>query len=72
MAAVEGMSAGLVPLLSDIPPFRRLVARTGLGMIDRLFRSRTPARVSLLQNLPTDRSRLCRATRGMHAGSHAY
>ena len=33
MAAVEGMSAGLFPLLSGIPPFRRLVARTGLGMI---------------------------------------
>ena len=27
------MSAGLFPLLSGIPPFRRLVARTGLGMI---------------------------------------
>ena len=33
VAAVEGMSAGLIPLLSDIPPFRRLVARTGCGMI---------------------------------------
>lgn len=33
MSAVEGMSAGLVPLLSGIAPFRRLVARTGMGMI---------------------------------------
>lgn len=33
MAAIEGLSAGLFPLLSGIPPFRRLVARTGLGMI---------------------------------------
>ena len=33
MAAVEGMSAGLFPLLSGIPPFSRLVARTGVGMI---------------------------------------
>jgi alpha-1,3-mannosyltransferase len=33
VAAVEGMSAGLFPLLSDIPPFRRLATRTGLGMI---------------------------------------
>jgi alpha-1,3-mannosyltransferase len=33
VAAIEGMSAGLIPLLSDIPPFRRLVARTGLGMV---------------------------------------
>jgi alpha-1,3-mannosyltransferase len=33
MAAVEGMSAGLLPILSEIPPFRRLVARTGLGVV---------------------------------------
>jgi alpha-1,3-mannosyltransferase len=33
MVAVEGMSAGLFPLLSGIAPFRRLVDRTGLGMI---------------------------------------
>jgi alpha-1,3-mannosyltransferase len=33
LTAVEGMSAGLIPLLSDIPPFRRLVASTGLGLI---------------------------------------
>ncbi|MGH6825804.1 WecB/TagA/CpsF family glycosyltransferase [Methyloceanibacter sp.] len=33
VAAIEGMSAGLIPLLSGIPPFRRLVARTGLGMV---------------------------------------
>jgi len=33
MTAVEGMSAGLFPLLSDIPPFRRLVDRTGMGLL---------------------------------------
>jgi alpha-1,3-mannosyltransferase len=33
VAAVEGMSAGLFPLLSDIPSYRRLVARTGIGML---------------------------------------
>lgn len=32
IAAVEAMSAGLVPILSDIPPFRRLVNRTGVGV----------------------------------------
>jgi alpha-1,3-mannosyltransferase len=32
LAAVEGMSAGLIPLLSDIPPFRRLIDRHGVGM----------------------------------------
>lgn len=33
VAVVEGLSAGLVPLLSGIAPFRRLVERTGLGRI---------------------------------------
>ncbi len=33
LTAVEGLSAGLYPLLSDIEPFRRLVHQTGLGTI---------------------------------------
>ncbi|MBO1361732.1 glycosyltransferase family 4 protein [Acetobacter sacchari] len=33
LAAVEAMSAGLTPLLSPIPPFRRLVAQTGVGVL---------------------------------------
>jgi alpha-1,3-mannosyltransferase len=33
IVAVEGLSAGLFPLLSDIPPFRQLVTQTGVGMI---------------------------------------
>ncbi|MBV1836588.1 glycosyltransferase family 4 protein [Acetobacter estunensis] len=33
LAAVEGMSAGLVPVLSTIPPFRRLVTQTGVGLL---------------------------------------
>lgn len=48
IAPIEGMSAGLTPLLSDIPPFAQLVDRSGLGftiagtascdaMIDKLF-----------------------------------
>lgn len=32
IAAIEGMSAGLYPLLSDIAPFRRLAAQAGLGL----------------------------------------
>jgi alpha-1,3-mannosyltransferase len=50
VAAVEGMSAGLFPLLSEIPPFRRLVARTGLGMILDYARPDAGVR-SLLQNV---------------------
>lgn len=33
LAAVEGLSAGLYPVLSDIPPFRRLVETSGLGLL---------------------------------------
>ena len=33
IAPIEAMSAGLVPVLSDIPPFRRLVEQSRLGMI---------------------------------------
>ena len=32
IAAIEGMSAGLFPLLSDIAPFKRLVASSGIGL----------------------------------------
>ena len=51
VAAVEGMSAGLFPLLSEIPPFRRLIARTGLGInID--YSSPDAGARRLLQSLP--------------------
>jgi alpha-1,3-mannosyltransferase len=33
LAAIEGMSAGLFPLLSDIPTFRRLITRAGVGIL---------------------------------------
>src|SRR6185437_11316121 len=33
LAAVEGMSAGLFPLLSDIHAFRRLISRTTVGIV---------------------------------------
>ncbi|MFV0625040.1 WecB/TagA/CpsF family glycosyltransferase [Sphingomonas sp. ac-8] len=33
LAAVEGMAAGLYPLLRDIPAFRRTLARTGYGTL---------------------------------------
>lgn len=48
IAPIEGMSAGLTPVLSDIPPFKRLIERSRLGFtvpdaasvdttIDKLF-----------------------------------
>ncbi len=51
VAAIEGMSAGLIPILSDIPPFRRLAARTGLGLIVDYADPETSAHV-LLDALP--------------------
>jgi alpha-1,3-mannosyltransferase len=43
LAAIEGMSAGLYPLLSDIGPFRRLVANAGIGMNLNFARAPAPA-----------------------------
>ena len=51
VAAVEGMSAGLLPLLSEIPPFRRLIARTGLGIAIDYTSPDAGARL-LLEHLP--------------------
>ena len=33
IAPIEGMSAGLTPILSDIPPFRRLIEQAGVGIL---------------------------------------
>jgi alpha-1,3-mannosyltransferase len=33
LSAVEALSAGLVPVLSPIPPFRELASRAGIGRI---------------------------------------
>lgn len=33
LAAIEAMSAGLMPVLSDIPPFAKLVRESGLGLL---------------------------------------
>ena len=51
VAAVEALAAGLLPLLSDIPPFRQLVERTGLGMIVNYADPIDAAR-SLLHEMP--------------------
>ena len=48
IAPIEGMSAGLTPILSDIPPFRRLVDESGLGFCTSL---EVPAEVMISQLL---------------------
>jgi alpha-1,3-mannosyltransferase len=57
IAAVEGLSAGLVPLLSDIPQYRVLIERAKIG---RIFAGRSSAEdaatiVSLHESMRGDR-----------------
>src|SRR3546814_6195031 len=33
IAPIEAMSAGLTPILSDIPPFRNLIEKSNLGIL---------------------------------------
>lgn len=48
IAPIEAMSAGLTPILSDIPPFRRLVEESQLGFLTSLDSTPEPAISSLL------------------------
>ena len=47
IAAIEAMSAGLLPVLSDIPPFRKIVRDSGLGMVLPLAGDPEPAAATL-------------------------
>lgn len=49
IAPIEAMSAGLTPVLSDIPPFRRLIEDSGLGFLTPLGATPEGAISSLLQ-----------------------
>jgi alpha-1,3-mannosyltransferase len=49
IAPIEGMSAGLIPLLSDIPPFRKLLERAQVGLL--LPAGSATAQASLIQSL---------------------
>jgi alpha-1,3-mannosyltransferase len=64
LAAVEAAAAGLIPALSDIPPFARLLRRLGAGA---LFDPENPeAAATLIAALPTDhatRAAISRAAR---------
>lgn len=48
IAPIEAMSAGLTPILSDIPPFRRLVEESRLGFLTPLDAAPTTAVNNLL------------------------
>lgn len=49
IAPIEAMSAGLTPILSDIPPFRRLVEESQLGFLTPLDAAPEPAVKTLLE-----------------------
>lgn len=49
IAPIEAMSAGLTPVLSDIPPFRRLIDESGLGYCFDTENQTTAAIAQLLQ-----------------------
>ncbi|MGI4848517.1 MAG: glycosyltransferase family 4 protein [Janthinobacterium lividum] len=56
LAAIEAMSAGLIPLLSDIPPFRHLIETSGYGLV--LANGETAASVKRItaQHVETERN----------------
>lgn len=47
LSAIEAMSAGLLPVLNGIPPYRHLVAHTGAGLIVDFDDSKTAAKTLL-------------------------
>jgi alpha-1,3-mannosyltransferase len=73
IAAIEGMSAGLFPLLSDIEPFVRLVAASGIGLnVD--FAEPAPAAATFLESwreVATDHAGM-RARAIAAAGRHGW
>ncbi|GBR00880.1 glycosyltransferase family 4 protein [Acetobacter oeni] len=70
LAAVEALSAGLIPVLSNIAPFRRLTERTGVGFLAEtadfdaiaseveLCQSGDPARLRYLREKAIEGARL--------------
>jgi alpha-1,3-mannosyltransferase len=71
VAAVEGLSAGLFPLLSEIPPFRRLIGRTGLGLTIDYSAPDAGAR-RLLHNLPNIASGYAEQRAACMQAAYAY
>ncbi|MCK0507731.1 glycosyltransferase family 4 protein [Aromatoleum anaerobium] len=58
LAAIEAMSAGLVPVLSDIPPFRSLVERSQIGVVVESGREdEAVASLNREHHLPRERQR---------------
>ncbi|EEF23808.1 glycosyltransferase, putative [Ricinus communis] len=59
LAAVEAMSAGLIPLLSAIPPFQKLAKDTGVPLLLKADPTRAAAAIQALHERPeTDHTAL--------------
>jgi alpha-1,3-mannosyltransferase len=70
LAAVEAMSAGLLPILSGITPFRRLVESTGIGLIVDAENSERAAPMIQAGALSDAEEHLQDRLRAMHATRH--
>lgn len=70
LAAVEAMSAGLTPILSDIPPFRHLESETGIVLIVDPANPDAAAASLLRLHRKQASSYDVEQTRVMHAAQH--
>lgn len=67
LAAVEAMSAGLFPILSDIPPFLRLVNDTKIGLIHEFATPATTVERVCMSLLTDQAAYAARRAQTMHA-----
>lgn len=73
LAAVEAMSAGLVPVLGDIPPYARLIEEAGLGALVDARNPRTAAdAVTALADVPASAFRARRLAAMAHAARYDW
>ncbi|MBB5712151.1 alpha-1,3-mannosyltransferase [Sphingomonas xinjiangensis] len=55
LTAVEGLSAGLIPILNDIPPFQKVISNAGVGSIANM--SKPSEAAQLIRDLHEDVTR---------------
>ena len=73
IAAIEAMSAGLVPVLARIPPYARLVGEAGLGvLVDAHAPQAAADAVASLADLPAAAFQARRRAAMAHAGRYDW
>ncbi|MCI1298412.1 glycosyltransferase family 4 protein [Acetobacter sp.] len=70
LAAVEAMSAGLIPVLSEIAPFSRLVDKTGVGL--QLEGEDMQGLATKIESLQTDPEAMAAGRASAIAGAQSY